>query len=462
MNARQHPDVTKFFDSIARWQSAYEHSRLSFVAVRLHDSFQILAAELHLSAWPLASTSSSIETATLVADSVPYQGMRAKQLVDDLLHRVPVNAGGRLLDLIGPSGSSSAYFQTGSEIVEPRQHRLSISGEGRWNFLQKYDGQLEEESRAIGFDSLRQLIAEFGLANAQSGDALRFDIVADPVIKISRSSRLRNRVLDLELELAPSLDISELTLAMSYQSQGGKTTRQVLAGTELTWREEDGVRVGTLQQKVPENSIVQCRALFCGRMQAQCKQIDAAALPNQRRRVVQLATLGVEQLSKHLLAPTRKDQDHFEAAVTVLLYMLGFDSVRVGGVKGLSDASDIISIVGSEVLLIECTTEVLDPKGKLNKLIDRVRAAREGTMVSQWDGTTVSGVIVVPQPRADLQALQKLAAANAVLLLAREDLAAALERTLLHSSAEETLALWRRSRLDELLVNGLGGTWKTE
>jgi ApeA N-terminal domain 1 len=57
--------------------------------------------------------------------------------------------------------------------------------------------------------------------------------------------------------------------------------------------------------------------------------------------------------------------------------MLGFDAVRVGGIKKLSDAADIFTRTPlGRVLVVECTTDVLDSKDKLRKLLTRVEEAK--------------------------------------------------------------------------------------
>jgi hypothetical protein len=119
------------------------------------------------------------------------------------------------------------------------------------------------------------------------------------------------------------------------------------------------------------------------------------------------------------------DANRFELAVQTLLFLLGFAPT----VMIERDAPDlIVATPGGRLVLVECTTRIADFHAKVGKLIDR-RGALIKAMQTSGHGTTVLSVLVCALPRDQIAVSNAELAANLVLLMSAETLAAALDQT---------------------------------
>ncbi len=110
--------------------------------------------------------------------------------------------------------------------------------------------------------------------------------------------------------------------------------------------------------------------------------------------------------------------------------MLGFSVDPLFG-KPLEDGPDLIATTREgHIALVECTTSgVIDKDGKLGKLIDRANMVRSRLRKAAYAHLRVLPILVTPQPR-DAVADKKYAKDLGVVILTREDLEAAIEKTI--------------------------------
>jgi len=462
-----HPHIVRFFDSIRPWQHAYCYSNFSFVALRHEDELVIVAARLRLRAKEhQQELRPEFRSASIRAGEVPLTG--SPEAIADWVttavsgHQLAV--GGHVLTLLqDPATGYSAFHDHPDSTFQPWNpsyvDRLVVSGASRWNFLSPKELELEKELQPYGFRSIRDFMREYGF-DLSASDMLSLEIVAEPVARFDAKSLLRGGKARAFMSLALPLSPEEFTLiAVDTETNGGLFRRRLSSG-EISWARSPSDWNGECTVDIPDKATITCRAVYGGSLHDETRLVDSDAFPNFRRTLVELADPGLQRLQGPLANPkSKQEQNDFEAGVCVLLYMLGFDSVRVGGVKKLSDAADIFSTTPSgETLVVECTTEVLDPRGKLNNLIERVDQARQKLCRGSGGLTPdrIVGVIVIPKMRSELSSDFKVAEKHGILVLCRTEIEEAIERTRLTPNADATLRHWRERQLRELLSHGFG------
>ena len=154
----------------------------------------------------------------------------------------------------------------------------------------------------------------------------------------------------------------------------------------------------------------------------------------------------------------------FEASVAVLFYVLGFDSVRIGGNRKTTDGPDIYAATpGGEYLVVECTSGGFNDE-QLGKLLTRLKSARESLRDAPRGPASnqVTAVIVTPRTRDELGAQLRSAERQGVLILCGSDILNALELTQFTPNADDTLRLWRQRPLLHLLSHGLSAIHDTQ
>lgn len=463
----QYPDIDRFFGLISPWARAYVGSTLSFVALLHKGEFVILAARLRLSSKVARPPLPSVTTTNITAGAVPIAGNAeaVRAFVDTALAESPLIIGESALRF--PKDTSSGYSAYHDHASAP--HRgwqrpgyvdcLRLSGARRWDLVNPRLAELEREVQPQGYRGLDALMVEFGFGLSDS-DMASIEITAEPVLEISASSKVVGRTAQIEIHAADHLETAQVTSTLVDAQSGGRSFRRSIAGGEFAWSRRERGWMGTYTLQLPERSILTCRGLYGGSLHDEAELYDPAALPNLRRTIVELADPGLRKLESPITAPkSNQEQNDFEAGIAVLLYMLGFDTVRVGGVKKLSDAADIFARTPSgRILVVECTTQVLNPKDKLGKLLTRIEEAKvqlSGAIIPGFRPERVIGVVAIPRARSDLGADWKAATERGVLVLCRAEIEQALATTRFPPNADRILDHWLHLGLMELTTTGL-------
>jgi aspartate ammonia-lyase len=104
---------------------------------------------------------------------------------------------------------------------------------------------------------------------------------------------------------------------------------------------------------------------------------DPTIVINLKRALVEVHDPELRALQKALTGVTarkEKGRNDFESSVGVLFYMLGFESVRIGAVRKLSDGPDIYALAPQrDALVVECTAAAFN-EDKLERLTGKKTA----------------------------------------------------------------------------------------
>lgn len=120
--------------------------------------------------------------------------------------------------------------------------------------------------------------------------------------------------------------------------------------------------------------------------------------------------------------------DDFEAGIAWLLWALGFSAAAFGANSKTTDAFDTVAVSpGGEVVVVECTLALLRADSKLSKLAARAARLRDALSTSNMKHLRVLPVRVSAMPLEQVKVDIPSAEEHAILVLARESLAAALD-----------------------------------
>jgi hypothetical protein len=458
--------ASNFLEAIRPWQHAYRYGTFTYVAVNAGAFYALVRGRIALGAFASPTRRSRTHSNRFTADEVELS-VTEPHALEALLRAIasgqPFLLGQDSVALLpGPTiHTNHERPMQGAPSQRGYVNRLTLDGMSRWTLLSNpdVDTDLERDLAEHGFRSVEELLDDYGFT-LSSTDSLSIEALAEPVAWIDRSSRLSGRTAQVQVHLAPSVSPQVISLAIVGSPTGDRhnRVRQRLSADQLRWESTDPwVGHGTLE--LPYPVVASCRVMVNNVLHDELPLPDDLVSANRRRALVQLVDPDLKRLSGPLCNPRDdKERREFESGVATLFYMLGFEAVRIGESKKMSDAADIFAMTASgEILLVECTTETLNPRLKLEKLMRRVEDAR-AALGGRWLDLApqcITGVIVVPQPAADLNELMRTARQAGILLLAREQIVQALDHTQFAPDADALLARWRAQPLIEVMTQGL-------
>ena len=294
------------------------------------------------------------------------------------------------------------------------------------------------------FDSERELAAHFGAGIAQ-GDACLIEVLAHEVTTLHDSSRVANGKATVRACLAKGLSAEKFSLGYRVLSHGRPGVRGVLRAGDLTWTDLDGVPVAQAEIPVGPQQSVHCFARYAGVCHHHKLFSDSSSSHNALREMYGLFDDGLRHLKAFLKQEGKSDQNDFEAGVCFLLWMLGFQTVLMGGTPKTKEAPDVVAVAPSgDVLVVECTTGLLKAQDKMAKLFERTGRVRRRLDASGNSSRKVLALEATALVKEDLAAVELEAAhTQGIAVLAQEDLLAMLERTTSHADADAFFAtLW--------------------
>ncbi len=226
------------------------------------------------------------------------------------------------------------------------------------------------------------------------------------------------------MRLAQGLPVDQYRLGVTNADPRGESIRHAISGADIRWTERNGYWEGRHSIQLPYLAIIDCRAVYAGYLQEERRLADPEALPNQRRRVLEVVDPGLRRIHALLTHPLENQQKEFEASVALLFQLLGFAPVHIGAISRLQQEPDIlVTAPMGDVLIVECTTGIPDDD-KFTKLLSRTARVRETVCSPMGDLTSdrVTTVLITPSLPDELVASRKRADEHAVLLLCRPDI----------------------------------------
>jgi hypothetical protein len=208
----------------------------------------------------------------------------------------------------------------------------------------------------------------------------------------------------------------------------------------MRWTVTDEHQYGTAEIVVPPAAVIHCFVSYRGLAQHFGWIADPTTMQNPRRSVYTKFDENAEILSDFFTRSGTKGRDarDLEAGVAWLLWMLGFSVAHLGGTERTQDAADLIATTPKgDFAVVECTTGLLKADNKLPLLISRVEQVRSGIVASNNKHLRVLPIIVTSKARAEVSADIEQAERLGVLVITKEDLQGAIDRTLVFPNPEK-------------------------
>jgi hypothetical protein len=307
--------------------------------------------------------------------------------------------------------------------------------------------QLDWELKAADppYDTLNELCQEYGLG-ILAELACIIEAVAGEIVAMDLDCRVVGTTIDLAVLAAPGLDRSAVSIGYRLYSNGQVLKRATVPGDQVAWSDRGLVQRGMVTLEVPPAAVLHCYARYAGVTYQQYWFSDPTIPQNPRRAIYERFDPELELLREACLPNGTRYARELETGVAWLFWMLGFSVLHFGGSKRLQDAPDIVALTpAGHFVVVECTTGQVKGESKLERLVGRTAAVRQRLDQSNNQQLKLLSVMVTSMTQAEVAAGLQAAQENGVVVLAREDIAVALEQTLLLPRADQLFAEAERS-----------------
>jgi hypothetical protein len=207
----------------------------------------------------------------------------------------------------------------------------------------------------------------------------------------------------------------------------------------MVWTQKTEHRYGSSEITVPPAAVLQCFVSYHGIAQHFAWVSDPTTTQNPKRAVYNKFDEKLEVLNDLLTKSGTRGNNarNLETGIAWLLWMLGFSVAHLGGTGRTQDAADLIATTPKgHFAVIECTTGVLR-MDKLSLLAGRAEQVKSGIVASNNQHLRVLPIIVTSKSRSEVAVEIEQAVRLGILALTGENLAGAIDRTLVLPNADK-------------------------
>jgi hypothetical protein len=451
-NLQSLADVHAFYGAIAPWQSGYQHNSFAYVARKESSgNMAIGQAMLWLNSTPSKITFNTFETENVCAGHFRLAdvGKSFRELIQDLGTGTITTPDNRKLFFEPVPGEHGASFSP--------LHPAALQSQSRLNVLKLTAGPqvlplnpsvLDWELRGAEtpFDTINELLSHYSLGGVFR-DFATIEVIASSIMGFNGdASKISGETATIVVNLANTLD-PEKALLGYREINPGKTHRGRLSGSQFKWNQSEQLQTGTFELPVAKGAILHCYAIYNNVAQTHWYISDPTTSQNPRRAIFESFDTGLAILNEFLGRSRTKGRDarDLEAGVAWLFWMLGFSTAQLGSTARTQDFSDLIlQTPQGQMAIVECTTGLLRADSKLPKLVARAASVRQRLNQSGHAHVKLLSVIVSSLPREELQADIDDAEKLGVVVIAREELDQAVNRTLIAANADDLFSTAER------------------
>jgi hypothetical protein len=446
----QEQDFVKFETLIQPWISAYQFAVITYVALKTEQQPALFfgrvlleSSKSGISNTPLNFESKHVIAARSVA-STPQTSDLASLLEKARDGEIPrVDIGGTL-SLIRQQALSTFFAPIYHPLVVdgPRLPSLIIRGLPRYEVVAKTmdarELDLELKTADAPFDNLDELLIHLGLpTTAQMGDSSTLEIVARSPGMIDPTSIIKDGEAIVECRLANSLQVSGVKVGYKVFRKD-KVDRGHVPGSEIQWRQDNDMKMGSYRVSVGDAFLVQVFLSFAGTWLHQWWISNPQKRLNPRHAIHQVFDEDLELLKQRLLKPETDKPYAFEEAVSTLLHLLGFSVSNYGRIPKLQQGPDIIAVSPSgHIGVVECTVGLLDQNDKLAKLVQRTKLIRDKLNGTGYGFVQTQPVIVTPLTKDEVRAHLETAGKHDIAVVCKENLEEMIKRIVLIPNADQ-------------------------
>jgi hypothetical protein len=435
-------NIADFFSAIAPLREAYGNCGFSYVAVAHNGAFVLLQGALFFNMAPTDLRAKQFKSLHVRAGYYPLETLElsAEEVISALLAgSLPTPDGElRFPDTSGNYNSSFTPFHTVGLQNQQRLNVLGISGDHQTAYVQQPMIDWELKAASVPYENLQELMFDYKLGLFR-GNTVIVEAIAYNVALVRFDSKVDSTKAYPDIRAAVGLDPTKLTLNYRVLSQGKVIERKTVDGTGIKWVEEDGFRRGIAEIDIAEGSLICCTISYQGIAQHFAWLLDQSKIMNPRRAAFEAFDEKL-QATQNIIANAQGrgiDARDFEAAISWLLWMLGFSVAYLGGTRRTSAAADIIvTTPNGHFAVVECTTGILKAENKLALLHERTQTLKKSLEPSHRH-LNVLPVIVTSKTREDIKPDLPLAEELGISVVTHEDIERVFQKTLLLPDAEK-------------------------
>lgn len=432
--------LEQFSHLVLPLEGVFHHAGLSFHAIQEGDQHRILHARLFLHSRPNGIPEKVVRFSEQQVGYIPLDGLGL-----GIRDAISLFLSGESFEMrhgtfffpINPGSHPTAHFNPLHEIGLPASRFALLTLTGAALPKPRFSADLDWNLKANNppYDSLNELLGEFRLAGYQ-GDFSCIEIPVTHIVEVDLASPVSGCIAQPGVLLPPSADRSLCSLGLAVYHRGQTIDRRVLSANQMVWEEHERSSpthhwTGRGRLEIPAGASIKCFAAYGGVGQHEGWIGDPGLFPNWKRTSYECADRGCEVLRDFLFEErrSRKDSRDFEVGVSSLLWMMGFGvlPLRTGRMQDNPDL--LLSTPGGRIVLVECTTDVIDKDDKLAKLHARARSMAEQLEKTGSGHVELLPVLVTSLQSSAVMDIEK-AAKFGIAVMVKEDLQSALDRSI--------------------------------
>jgi hypothetical protein len=280
------------------------------------------------------------------------------------------------------------------------------------------------------FDGADDLRSWLGLRLPTSGYLSTITISVNPPVDIltERSGFTGDR-LRLVLSACKAADRSQVRLACRVVPSAGLEGRKQIAA-DIEWRDiGDSLLEGVVELELPDATGALTMLIVGSDTVRRHWFLHPTKASNYRYSAVRQFDSDLRMV-RHGLFESQESW-RFEAAVSALLFMLGFSAT----VQLETNSPDlVVATPAGRIVLVECATRVADLGAKIGKLVDR-----RGALQKALRAGTITAALVCRLPRDQIAAQSDYVRSMGIVLATAEDLTQGVARAHLLPDADGIL-----------------------
>lgn len=431
-----------FLDAIKDWRNTYQFAWLHYIAKRDGKHLKIVAARIYLNFFPRAECKDIFIANDLQAGQFPIDQKISP--IEDVVFRImsphgfEVEGHGILLlpsdELHRPSLSLPTLFHPDGLNEGNRLAVLTATSTYARTLIPQPETDWMLKGSTRPYDSFLELCTDYSLGSLNR-EQVMLELIAPCAVEVSARSFILGTEALIGIWTTSAADNEAVRLNYRVLSNSEVTTRNSVSGADLEWAYVDGgSKHGMCKIEVPYGAVVQCIACYGHHAHHQKWLVDPEMLQNPRNSIFSIVDPGLRLLRSYLLPETPvkgRAADDFEAAVTWMLWTLGFSPINFGLHPKTTDSFDILALNSrGDCLVIECTLGLLKAESKLSKLGARATQVRKTLENSQMRHLKVVPVMITAMTRDEVSVDVPAAQEQGIVVLTREDLEASFTEVL--------------------------------
>lgn len=450
--------IDEFFAGIAPWEAAYEHAGFSYFAVKHEGAFVLLQGRLFLRMTPPNTQATHFQSDNIRVGHYKLRELVAspRAVVDSMLNGVLPTPHGELRFPPGHAGDYSVGcmpFHHEGQQSGSRLGVLMLAGAQNAPYVLQPQCDWALKASPQPYDNLNELLFEYLLSAFNGSQAAVVEIIASAPCEVDLNVRANGTTATPAIFLADHLNPNKCRLGYRIFHQGKVVKRTSIDGAKMRWEHRENLLYGSADVEIPAGAVLHCIAIYDGYAQHQGWISDPSTVQNPNRAVYEAFDSQLTILRDFLENSQGKGRDarDLETGVAWLLWMLGFSVAHLGGTAKTQDAPDLVASTSrGNFVVIECTTGLLKADNKLPHLIERAEALRSRLEASGNRHLRVLPVIISSKSREEVRADLEQAEKLGVLVLTKEALHQAIERTLVLQDAEQIYVEGERAVREQL------------